>query len=299
LALSIPFIIFIAASSPHLDVANGLCGPHKNTLRAGQCYWYTHPILKRYNLSLSIHLAAILPAGLLAILQFIPKLRQRCPAFHRWAGRLSLCLSIPGILSVPFLLDRSFGGGLDTRSSATLLCGITLWAVIKAWTSARARKFEEHRRWATRAWMWLGCIVTHRAVMGMFAMYVSLAGPKLAASIPCPEVWNMVDNGYETGLDQYIAWSDYPTCSGMAANGMMEERYGLVYGDFLSSKPEEKVAALHLAFGPAFWVAILIHVAATEIYLGRKGGKGLRSIRLDDAMERTAQLVNGKGAKES
>lgn len=269
-----------------------------NTLRAGQCYWYTHPTEKRYGLSLAIHLAAIMPAGVLAILQFIPRLRQRYPFYHRWGGRLSFGLAIPGILSVPFLLDRAFGGGLDTRSSATLLCGLTMWAVTKAWTTARARQFDQHRRWATRAWMWLGCIVTHRAVIGMFAAYSSLAGPKLAASIPCPQVWAMIENVYGTGLDAQVAWSDYPTCVGLttASNGTVET-FGLVYGDFLSGKPEEQAAALYLAFGPAFWVAILIHVTATEVYLKRDGGRRLQGKRLASRLEGPAQSVDGKEMK--
>jgi hypothetical protein len=172
-----------------------------------------------------------------------------------------------------------------------------MWAVTKAWMSAKSRKFELHRRWATRAWMWLGCIVTHRAVVGMFATYASLAGPKLAASIPCPQVWNMIENGYGKTLNAQVAWSEYPTCSGLASNGTAEERYGLVYGDFLSSRPEEKAAALHLAFGPALWVAILIHVAATEFYFGRNGGKGVKSKGLADGMEGSAESANGKEVK--
>lgn len=239
-----------------------------------------------------------MPAGVLAVLQFIPRLRQRYPFYHRWAGRLSFSLAIPGILSVPFLLDRAFGGGLDTRSSATLLCGLTVWAVAKAWTTARARQFDEHRRWATRAWMWLGCIVTHRAVIGMFAAYSSLAGPKLAASIPCPQVWAMIENVHGTGLDAQVAWSEYPTCVGVTtASNETTDSFGLVYGDFLSNKPEEQAAALYLAFGPAFWVAILIHVAATELYLGRNSGKGTQGKRQAGEMKGLARSVDGKELK--
>lgn len=106
----------------------------------------------------------------------------------------------------------------------------------------------------------------------------------------------MIENVYGTGLDARLAWSEYPTCSGLASN-RSAERYGLVYGDFLSSKPEEKAAALHLVFGPAFWVAILIHVAATEVYLKRNGGKGLQGKRSADELERPAQAVDGKGMK--
>ena len=194
-------------------------------------------------------------------------------------------------------MDRSFGGGLDTRSSATLLCAITIWAVTKAWMSAKARKFDEHRRWAIRAWTWLGCIVTHRGVIGMFAIYTSLAGPKLAASIPCPEIWNMIENTYGKTLNAQLAWAAYPTCLSSASNETAEERYGLVYGDFLSAKPEEKVASLHLAFGPAFWVAILVHVAATEIYLGRNSGKGAKGRGFTGGVKNPAQSANDKGKK--
>lgn len=107
----------------------------------------------------------------------------------------------------------------------------------------------------------------------------------------------MIENGYAKRLNAQLAWSEYPTCSGFASNATVEERYGLVYGDFFGSKPEEKVAALHLAFGPAFWVAILIHVAATEIYLGRNGGKEVKRNGLDDGMEDSVRSANDKGVK--
>ncbi|KAL8692945.1 MAG: hypothetical protein Q9218_002122 [Villophora microphyllina] len=275
LTLTLTFLTFIISQSSHLDVANGLCGPHRSTLRAGQCYYYTHPTLTRYGTALSIHLACIFPAGLLAVTQFIPRLRQRYPVVHRWAGRTSLALCFPGVLSVPFLLDRAFGGGLDTRSSSTLLCGLTLWAVTQAWLTARRRDFKEHRKWATRAWTWLGCIVTHRAIIAGFAVYASLAGPRLAASIPCPQIWNMVENAYRGGggtAEAQRVWGDKyagmcsPKIVGMVqglgfslignetTSAVVEsERYGLVTTDFLNGMPEEKAAALYLAFGPAFW----------------------------------------------
>lgn len=145
--------------------------------------------------------------------------------------------------------------------------------------------------------MWLGCIVTHRGVTGIFAIYTSLAGPKLAASIPCPEIWNMIENTYGKSLNAQLAWAGYSTCSGLALNETVVERYGLVYGDILSAKPEEKVASLHLAFGPAFWVAILIHVAATEIYLGRRSGKGVKGKDFAGGMKDSTRSANDKGVK--
>ncbi|KAL8757680.1 MAG: hypothetical protein Q9184_004141 [Pyrenodesmia sp. 2 TL-2023] len=296
LALSIPFTLFILLNSPYLSLSYGFCGPSKNTLRAGSCYWFQHPTQRRYNLALRVHLFALLPAGLLSIPQFIPKLRYRYPALHRWSGRLSFGLAVPGVLSVLFFMDRSFGGGLDVQSSSVFLGGMTLWAVGKAWMTAREKRFEEHKRWATRAWVWLGCIVTHRGVMGVFALYISLvaSGPKLAATVSCPEVWEMVRHDHGTGLAARVAWERYEMCGEFGAgNGTRSEGvYGIVYGDLMSQRPEEKAAALRLVFGPAFWVAIVCHVAATELYFGRKGASGRRAGKAMDGVE-----VEGKGVK--
>ena len=107
----------------------------------------------------------------------------------------------------------------------------------------------------------------------------------------------MIEIGHGKRMNAELAWSEYPTCSGLVSNGTAEERYGLVYGDLFSSKPEEKVAALHLAFGPAFWVAILIHVAATELYLRRNGGKEVEGERLTGGMEKLTRSEKDKGVK--
>ena len=130
--------------------------------------------------------------------------------------------------------------------------------------------------------------------MGILAMYTSLVGQRLAASIPCPQIWNMIENVHKDSLEAHLAWSRYSMCADSTPT-VSGERYGLVYGDFLSSRPEEKVAALHLAFGPAFWVAIWIHVVATEFYLKRNEGKRLQNTLSAGRTERLAKVVGGKG----
>ena len=64
----------------------------------------------------------------------------------------TILLGVPGVLSVPFL----FGGGLDTRGAGGGGQGVD-----RAGSS-----------WATRAWVWLGCIV----VVGVFAAYAAVVG---------------------------------------------------------------------------------------------------------------------------
>lgn len=108
----------------------------------------------------------------------------------------------------------------------------------------------------------------------------------------------MVRHDYGTGAEARAAWQRYGTCGPFfegGTNGTRDEgAYGIVYGDLLSARPEEKAAALRLVFGPAFWVAIVCHVAATELYLGRKGAGDERAAagRAMDGME-----GEGKGLK--
>ncbi|KAL8873423.1 MAG: hypothetical protein Q9174_001118, partial [Haloplaca sp. 1 TL-2023] len=78
------------------------------------------------------------------------------------------------------------------------------------------------------------------------------------------------------------------------------EGYGLVAPDFLNGAPEEKAAAIYIAFAPAFWVAILLHVAGTELLFKYKEG-GMQALA---GTEPLAKGTNGpvtvateKGAK--
>lgn len=167
--------------------------------------------------------------------------------------------------------------------------------------------------------MWLGCIVTHRAVIAGFAAYASLAGPRLRASIPCPQIWGMVENAYGV-WDRQVVWAERYAgmCSPLETAGVVQglgfvmgnettmgagvsgERYGLVATDFLNGAPEEKAAALYLAFGPAFWVAILIHVVGTELWFRSKDGdkKALAGKdSLSSGKETAVTAVGEKGVK--
>lgn len=87
------------------------------------------------------------------------------------------------------------------------------------------------------------------------------------------------------------------TMSGAAVDG---EGYGLVSTDFLNGAPEEKAAALYLAFGPAFWVAILIHVVGTEVWFRWKDGDKKALMGKDSlgyGKETAVTTVSGKVVK--
>lgn len=106
------------------------------------------------NAMLSLHLVfALLMTGI-GVLQLIPALRRRAPALHRGMGRVFMVGAVLGSLSGFYLIwVRGTVGGVSMQV-ATSLNGVLIIAfAILAWRHARARRFEEHRRWALRLFL--------------------------------------------------------------------------------------------------------------------------------------------------
>jgi hypothetical protein len=103
------------------------------------------------NLVFASHVLCTVLVVLGGLLQLLPVLRRRLPALHRWNGRLfvtaAMVLAVGGVV---MLLTRGTVGGfwqqLGTASNGLVIvvCGVL------AWRHARARRFEQHRRWALR-----------------------------------------------------------------------------------------------------------------------------------------------------
>ena len=137
------------------------------------------------------------------------------------------------------------------------------------------------------------------------------------ASIPCPQIWGMLGDAYGPQDKQNVWMQKY---AGMCSvnTGLVQgwgfvmgnkttsqvvvsnEGYGLVPPDFLNGAPEEEAAAIYLAFAPAFWVAILLHVAGTELWFKYKEG-GMKALAGTDSLAERKNgpvtVANGKGAK--
>ncbi|MDP9191584.1 MAG: DUF2306 domain-containing protein [Acidobacteriota bacterium] len=106
------------------------------------------------NLAVAVHLllAVIIMVG--GPLQFIPRIRQRAPRFHRWSGRIYIpaviLTSIAGLYMVwsrarPAHLVQHLGISLD----AILIVTFSILAL----RYAMARDIRTHRRWALRLFM--------------------------------------------------------------------------------------------------------------------------------------------------
>lgn len=84
------------------------------------------------------------------VLQFLPSLRARRPALHRWNGRLYAgCVLVSGIAG--FWLGLFAPGGLIAGSGFMMLAALWIASTGKAVLHARRRAFAAHRVWMIRS----------------------------------------------------------------------------------------------------------------------------------------------------
>lgn len=107
------------------------------------------------NTVLSAHLlftVLLIAAGLV---QLLPVVRRRWPGLHRWSGRAYVVAAATLALGGLYLVWVR-GGAVGDLSQHLAITGnalIILACAAMAWRAARARRFDEHRRWALRLWV--------------------------------------------------------------------------------------------------------------------------------------------------
>lgn len=122
-------------------------------------------------------LASVVTLG--GLMQMVPALRRAWPRLHRWTGRTYLGLAVFMALSGIWLAVVR-GTYLSVVSAVAILINAVLILVFAglAWRHAVKRRFEQHRRWAMRAFMavsgvWflrvgiMGWIIVNRGPVGM------------------------------------------------------------------------------------------------------------------------------------
>jgi uncharacterized membrane protein len=128
------------------------------------------------NAMLLAHVLAAAIINLLGLLQLVPALRRRIPAWHRWAGRTFMVLSLLAALSGFYMVWIRGSRLSDVSAAAITLNGILiLFAVAMAWRLALQRRFAEHRRWAIRAFLLVSGVWTLR--LGLMAWVIINQGP--------------------------------------------------------------------------------------------------------------------------
>jgi hypothetical protein len=140
----------------------------------GECYWYSMP---RYRIGIIIHLAGILPAGLLAVFQFVPAIRHKYLIYHRVAGYIIILLVFISIAGALMITDRSFGGHIATQTAVGALAIASTFGIINAYYNIKRLQIDQRRAWMLRVWFWMASIITLRLIQAL-SRCIHLAGTR-------------------------------------------------------------------------------------------------------------------------
>jgi uncharacterized membrane protein len=128
------------------------------------------------NLAVAIHLSSAVIIILAGMLQLIPQIRARFPAFHRWNGRLyvltAFSISIAGLY---MMWVRGSVGDVSQHLGNSVMAVLIMICAVMALRYALARDFKTHRRWALRLYLVVSASLFIRA--GIFLSFLLNHGP--------------------------------------------------------------------------------------------------------------------------
>lgn len=106
------------------------------------------------NLVVGIHLFFAILIMLGGPLQFIDAIRSRFPVFHRWNGRVYVCLTaIGGLTGLWMLLVNGSVGNNLNHLAMSLEAGLIVFAGVMVWRMAVTRRMRLHEQWAVRLFL--------------------------------------------------------------------------------------------------------------------------------------------------
>jgi len=119
---------------------------------------------------LGVHVAGAATALLIGPLNFIGAIRRRWPRLHRWNGRIYIAGCLIGGAGGLIIAFGSFAGPIATVGFGSLA---VCWLItnIQGWRTARARAFDEHRRWMIRSFALTFAAVTLRLYLPMIPLF--------------------------------------------------------------------------------------------------------------------------------
>jgi uncharacterized membrane protein len=225
----------------------------------GECYWYSTP---RYRIGIIIYLAGILPAGLLAVFQFVPAIRHKYLTYHRVAGYIIILLVSISIAGALMITDRSFGGHIATQTAVGALAIASTFGIINAYYNIKRLQIDQHRAWMLRAWFWMASIITLRLIQAPSAVIISVYPSGWYQVMPCAELLYIANS---TQIPLETVYSTYPVCSPGNSNLTVDSQV-IVKANF-DGDPEQIGAALAIGFPMAMWLALVVHAVGIEAYL--------------------------------
>lgn len=217
----------------------------------GEYYWYQNP-RGQYHIGITIHLVAILPAGILMFAQFIPTVRRRWMLLHRVNGWVIVLLVYVANVGAVMIGRRVFGGDLATQAAFGLLVVLSSFGLAMAVWNIKKLQVDEHRKWILRVMGWMGSIINMRMIMAIAARIITRIGTYYVR-MTCGEVQYIWRNNAARFKERY------PSCNGTQGNVVVNANWG--------TRPDEIGASLWLSFGMAAWLGIFLHMVGVEFYL--------------------------------
>ena len=127
-------------------------------------------------LFLWLHLATVLPSGLLAVFQFTPGIRARATSYHRTTGKIINTLTFVSTTCAWGMARVSYGGDLAIQTGTYLVGAMLIWSTVASWRAIRRLQIDEHRIWLIRAWSYQMCIMTLRLCLFVGIIGISRVG---------------------------------------------------------------------------------------------------------------------------
>jgi uncharacterized membrane protein len=258
-----------------------------------------------YKVSITMHIVVVIPAGILAVLQFIPIIRYKALRFHRVNGYLVMILvlifSVTGII----ISKVAFGGDFATQIFSGIFGIAVVLSTTLAYINIKRLQIEQHRAWMMRAWVYSASIITLRLIQIAAANIVGRISGSYRM-ISCQQIDSM-------GGDSR---SSYPSCASDLSG------WTAVKMDFGGTGVAEVMAALQGTFAGAGLLALILHAIGIELYLHftpaeaerlrevsyerqlergfrRPGSAGLTSDRLGDAEWTPPKQNTGQDARDN
>jgi hypothetical protein len=148
---------FSLARFIYLDFSNNFCpsggSQGGNGAAPGECYYYLN--FDRYKIGILLHLGGVLPAGVLAVLQFTPFIRHRWIIVHRITGYFALLLYTISLVGALMIARHAFGGGLDVQAWVGFVGIGVLVCFIISYINIKRLQIEQHRAWMLRGWFYV------------------------------------------------------------------------------------------------------------------------------------------------
>lgn len=134
---------FCLARTPYLDVDSYF----RKNAAPGEWFYFRQPF---YRAGIILHLAVVIPASLLAAVQFTPVLRHKTLVLHRINGYVLILLTTLANISGLTIARRSFGGTVETQMFVGLLALATTVSMVMAWVNIKRLQITQHRAWMLR-----------------------------------------------------------------------------------------------------------------------------------------------------